>query len=261
MISLHHADCLELTNSLEDNSVDLFFLDPPYNTGRTKNAAPQYDRNKDFESKKWKTFYAEDGWDSIVDYYAWCSTWLEAAQRKLKPKGSIMVCGSYHNFPEVGVAMKALGYYIISNIAWCIPNSFPNLAMTKPISANRSILWARKSKKVSHYYDKDAAKRHNNGKNLRDYWLINNDTQAGKLWKHPSKKPVELVHRAIDISVPKSNDTLIVDFFAGSGTTGLAVNILNAQYKLNMACVLGDYTAEYVELMERRLHLSRLLAA
>ena len=27
---IHHGDCLELLNKIDDNSIDLIFLDPPY---------------------------------------------------------------------------------------------------------------------------------------------------------------------------------------------------------------------------------------
>lgn len=276
-VSILCADCVDSIRLLADNSVDVAFFDPPYNTGNETDKRIHYDQNEDFAKKNWIPFHTEDGWDTIEEYQAWCNSWVRRMKKKLKPKGSMFICGSFHNIPDVALCLKGWDYYTIQWIQFCIPNAFPNLSMTKMINANQTLIWCRKDQKITHYYDKEAAKRYNDGKNLRDYWLdtrvwtqdddtwhefvdvtdayflINNDTQAGKLWKHPSKKPVTLVERAIDIAVPKSNDSLVFDCFAGSGTTGVAVTNLNKKYNLDMQCILSDSKKEYCDLMQQRL--------
>jgi len=248
--TIYHGNCLDVLPTLPKASIDCIFVDPPYNTTNTINKAMVYDRNDDFARKRWKTFHAE--WDTIHRYIPWATQWLTESARVLTDTGTIFVCGSFHNIPDVALAMRRAGFYTIQWVQWCIPNSFPNLSMTKQVNANQTIIWARKGK--SHYYDKEAAKRYNDGKNLRDYWIINNDTTAdrGKPWKaHPSKKPVGLVARALDIALPK-HTCHVLDFFAGGGSTGAAAQHIANTYGIDVHCTLIEQCAEYVGWLNQR---------
>ena len=246
---VYNADCVDILKTLADTSVDCVFVDPPYNTKNKTNKAATYDRNTELAAKNWQSFHAN--WDDIIDYSAWATEWLEQSKRVLTDTGTIFICGTFHNIPDVAMVLRATGFYTIQWIQWCIPNAFPNLAMTKPINANQTMIWARKGKR--HFYDKEAAKRYNDGKNLRDYWLINQDTR-GK-WKHPSKKPVELVYRALDISVPKDKSVHIVDFFSGSGSTGESASLFAKTYANPVHCTLVDKDNAYAQMSyERTLH-------
>lgn len=240
-----HGDCEYFLDGVPDEWFDVIFLDPPYNTGNNKS---KYSKIKKLQDKKWDNFHAD--WDTIENYQEWAYGWLTKMRRTIKKKGSAFICGSYHNFPELGVAAKQAGYYIVTSIAWCIPNSMFNAAMTEMVHANQLVYWLRPHKDITHYYDKDAAKRINGGKNLRDYWIIPNRAQRktdDKPWlQHPSKKPIELVERCIDITMPKVNWSRIGDFFAGSGTTGEAVWNIAQRYNLNLHCSQGDKNEEYV---------------
>ena len=247
-IEIIQGDCIQVLPTLT-HKYDVILIDPPYGTGNTKNKAATYDQNIDFQRKNWQSFYAD--WDTIAEYQKWCYEWLTLAKPLLTETGTIFICGSFHSIPDTAIALKLAGYYTIQWIQFCIPNAFPNLSMTKMVNSNQTIIWARAGKR--HYYDKEAAKRYNNGKNLRDYWLINNDTQAGKLWKHPSKKPVELVYRALDIAMPKQDNVRVLDFFSGSGTSGVAGEMLAKNYSINVHTTLIDQSAEYVEMMQKRL--------
>lgn len=246
MITIREGDCRDVLRELDVGTVTTIFADVPYNTGNKKNKTVKYDRNKDFADKNWTNFYAD--WDTIEDYYAWSKEWMAEALRVLVDGGSIWVCGSFHNIPEAAAALKEVGFWTITWVSWCIPNSFPHLSGKGMTSANQILIWARKNTKTN-YYDLEAAKRYTeNGTNLRDYWIIPNDGRPGRLWKHPSKKPPALVKRALDISTPKGADALVVDPFAGSGTTGVVAQ------ELGLDCLLIDNKPEYVEIMKERLH-------
>ncbi len=250
MFNLLHGDCIAAQKELTD-PFDVIWLDPPYNTKNKKNKAATYDRNKDFQRKNWQSFYAE--WDDITNYVEWCAQWLEQSKRLLTDTGTIFICGSFHNIPDVALALRAQGFYTIQWVQWCIPNAFPNLSMTKMVNANQTMIWARKGER--HYYDKEAAKRYNDGKNLRDYWLLNNDTQAGKRWKHPSKKPVPLVYRALDIATNKNKPIRVLDYFGGSGTTAVAVYNIATHYQIPVECTLVDREWQYIEMQKERLYV------
>ncbi len=246
MITIMEGDCVELLRTLPPQSIQTVFSDPPYNTKNKRNKTVTYDRNKDFATKNWTNFYAD--WDTIGDYYAWSKEWMTEALRVLVDGGSIWVCGSFHNIPEAAAALKEVGFWTITWVSWCIPNSFPHLSGKGMTNANQILIWARKNTKTN-YYDLEAAKRYTeNGTNLRDYWVIPNDSRPGRLWKHPSKKPPALVRRALDISTPKDSSAVVLDPFGGSGTTGEAAR------DLGLDCILMDKEKAYVEMMNRRLH-------
>lgn len=251
-LHLRNCDCVFGMSQLEPESIDTIFADPPYNTGNKTDKTITYDQNADFASKNWTNFRAD--WDSIPDYSKWSSTWLTEARRILKPTGSIWVCGSFHNIPEVALTLRSLGFYTIQWVSWCIPNAFPHLAGIKMCNSNQTIIWARPHESVTQFYDLEAARRYNNGKNLRDFWLINNDTAAGRFWKHPSKKPFDLAFRALDISTPKNVGAVVLDPFAGSGTTGSAAK------HLGFDCVLFERESSYISMIKDRVTTEKRIA-
>ena len=60
-IELHNMDCLEFMRTMPDKSVDLAFVDPPYNVGK------DYGDYKDNLSGE--------------DYFSWCETWIAELKR------------------------------------------------------------------------------------------------------------------------------------------------------------------------------------
>ena len=70
---IFNKDCLEYLESLEDKSVDLFLLDPPY-MGVVKD---------DWDNQ----------WRSIEEYREWCDRWIELCAQKGKYSNSLWVFG------------------------------------------------------------------------------------------------------------------------------------------------------------------------
>ena len=107
------------------------------------------------------------------------------------------------------------------------------------------ILWARKSKKVSHYYNYELMKEINGGTQMRDLWTLPAIARWEKLCgKHPTQKPLPLLARIILASTHENE--WILDPFTGSSTTGIAANLLGRKF------VGIDKEKEYVELSKRR---------
>ena len=107
------------------------------------------------------------------------------------------------------------------------------------------ILWARKSKKVSHYYNYELMKEINGGTQMRDLWTLPAIARWEKsCGKHPTQKPLPLLARII-LASTKENEW-ILDPFTGSSTTGIAANLLGRKF------VGIDKEKEYVELSKRR---------
>lgn len=255
-VAVWHGDCREGLAAFDDQSVDAIFADPPYFTGNTKNQTSDYTISDALAAQKWTNFHADwdNQWSNWAEYQAWCAEWLGQCRRVLRPKGSLFVCGSYHNTPRVGVVLQDQGWYVNRWISWYKPNAFPNRRMDKLVASTEIVIWARPSKEVTGIYHKDVARYYGGGKNMRDMWPIPMDAARARRLKlmgfdHPSKKPPALVERCLRLSCPKDG-AVVVDPFGGSGVTG---EVVQQQTWAGWRGLLMDANAEYVEGMRRLL--------
>ena len=82
-----------------------------------------------------------------------------------------------------------------------------------------------------------------NGKRFSDVWEF--DRVVGKNQLHQNEKPIAIIERCI-ISHSTEND-VVFDGFAGSGTTGVACRNLNRNY------ILIEKESKYIEIINKRL--------
>ena len=68
---LWKGDSIKWLKSLEDESVDMIFADPPYN----------------IKKADWDSFENQE------EYIKWSMLWIEETARILKPKGTLFICG------------------------------------------------------------------------------------------------------------------------------------------------------------------------
>lgn len=238
-IRLLRGDCIEILNQARENSVDMIFADPPYflsNGGLTCHAGKMVSVNKG----KW------DKSKGVEENHKFTLEWLKSCQRVLKPDGTIWVSGTAHIIYSVGFAMQQLGYRILNDIVWYKRNAPPNLSCRYFTHSTETVLWAAKNPKSKHYFNYELMKKINNGKQMRNVWeMPSPPAKEKKFGKHPTQKPVELLKRLILASTEK--DSLILDPFCGSSTTGIASLLLDRRY------VGIDMENEYLELSKKRL--------
>ena len=91
------------------------------------------------------------------------------------------------------------------------------------------------------WYVLQAVKKNPLGKNPGDMWPINTDKFKEA---HFSTFPEELVRRIIQVACPP--DGVVLDHFAGSGTTG------KVAMELGRKSIMIDINPDYVEIMQRR---------
>ena len=98
--------------------------------------------------------------------------------------------------------------------------------------------------------DKRIAKRISEGKTARlyDWWEINQVKNVSKKHSHPCEMPLKVMENIIGI-LP--NDYLIVDPFAGSGTTGMACRELGKDF------ILIEQDEKYCGIIRERLNLTK----
>ena len=240
---LYHGDCFVVLKRIPEKSVDAIFADPPYflsGGGVSCHSGKQVSVDK-------------GDWDkplSPEEKLAFNRKWIRLCKRVLKDDGTIWISGTLHNIYSIGVALELEGFSIINNITWQKSNPAPNLACRCFTHSTETILWARKQltpkKKGKHFFDYATMKSLNNGKQMKDVWLIPMVSKSEKLFgKHPTQKPLSLLERIL-IASTKPGD-LILDPFCGSGTTQVAAE------KLNRRSVGIEMDAVFCEIAKNRL--------
>ena len=242
---LYQGDAFELMASIQDDSVDCVWTDPPYflsNDGITCVAGKMVKVNKG----EW------DRSNGLEGDHEFNLAWLAECHRILKPAGTIWVSGTVHVYLSVGMAMLQLGYRILNDIIWQKPNPPPNLGCRCFTHSTETVLWATKAERGSkhkHTFNYDLMREENGGRQMKTVWTMpppsKDEKQHGK---HPTQKPVSLIDRCIRASTNPGD--IVFDPFAGSGTTGVAALALGRRF-------LGvELSEEYAALSLSRLRLT-----
>ncbi len=249
--SLYNIDAIQFLRSLENESIDLIFADPPYN----------------IKKAEWDTFQSQK------QYVEWSLLWIQEAQRVLKPHGSLYVCG----FSEILADIKWAASYLFAGCKWLVWHyrNKANLGNDWGRS-HESILHFRKSKNFIFNIDEARipynahtlkypsrpqaeSSQYNNG-NGKDYiWEPNPlgakpkdvfeiPTLSNGSWEktaHKTQKPIELVKKIV-LTSSKSGH-VVLDPFGGSGTTYAVAEAFNRKW-------LGsENNSEYCKIITERM--------
>lgn len=219
--TLVQGDCTEILPQF-DFQFNMIFADPPYflsNGGISVQSGKQVSVNKG----KW------DKSQGFEKDNAFNRKWLSLCRNKLKEDGTIWISGTYHNIFSVAQLLNELDFRILNCITWAKTNPPPNLSCKFFTHSTEFILWARKNKNVTHYYNYELMKEINGGTQMRDLWSLPAIAKWEKsCGKHPTQKPLHLLARII-LASTKEN-AWILDPFTGSSTTGIAASLLNRRF-------------------------------
>ncbi|HEY7725745.1 MAG TPA: site-specific DNA-methyltransferase [Anaeromyxobacteraceae bacterium] len=254
--ALARGDCLEVLERLPPHSVDLIFADPPYhlsNGGTTCRSG----RRARVDKGAW------DASRGVAEDHAFQRAWLGACRRVLKPSGTIWVSGTQHVIFSVGFAMQSLGFHLLNTVTWYKPNAAPNLACRFFTHSTELLLWASptRTRPLLHRFDYREMKARNGGRQMRDLWALAERPEPGGrqvVWalpapgprekahgRHPTQKPLALLERVLAASAAPGD--LVLDPFAGSGTTGVVARAAGCRF------IGVESDPEYLALAARRL--------
>lgn len=265
-LNIHWGDCQDVLREFESGSFDLIYIDPPFNTGKAqtrKRLKTTHDENGDrtgFKGRRYKTqVIGESSWnDKFEDFTAFIQPRLEEAHRLLAPHGSFFLHIDYREVHYCKVALdRIFGRGSFTNeIIWAY--DYGARSKRRWSAKHDNILWyARDPENYTYRYgdidripymapglvgpDK-AAK----GKTPTDVWWQTIVSPNGKeKTGYPTQKPLAILNRIIRVhSNPGDN---VLDFFAGSGTTG------EAAVRAGRKAVLVDSNPEAIDVMKRRL--------
>lgn len=201
---------------------DMIFADPPYflsNDGLSVQNGKITSVNKG----KWDK---SEGFKFVNEFNR---KWISLAREKMKEDATIWISGTMHNIFSIGQILNELDFKILNIINWEKTNPPPNFSCRYFTYSTEQIIWARKNKKVPHYFNYDLMKQINEDKQMKDVWKL----PAIAPWekscgKHPTQKPLSVLTRIILASTkPKA---WILDPFTGSSTTGISANLVNRRF-------------------------------
>ncbi len=266
-LQIHVGDNLPILEAMPAASVDLIYIDPPFNTGhRQTRTTLQTVRDEEhgdrtgFQGHRYRTTevgrlsYA----DSFPDYLDFIGPRVEQALRLLSPHGSFFFHIDYREVHYCKVLIDSVfgrGNFM-NEIIWAYDYGGRSRKRWSPKHDN--ILWyVRDADRYTYRFDDidripymapglvgpDKARR---GKTPTDcWWQTIVSPNSREKTGYPSQKPLALLNRIIRVH-SNPGDT-VLDFFAGSGTTGEAA-LCNGRH-----AILVDSSPEAVDVMVRRL--------
>lgn len=230
----NNQSCFELLASLEDKTVDLVLIDPPYDISRPTNFQSGEETGKDTDRFRISMDFGE--WDKNF-------TGLEIAIREcfrvLKDGGTMICFYDLWKIETLKSYLEAAGFVQIRFIEWIKTNPVPINSKINYLTNSRevAVLGVKKSKPTFH-------SEYDNG--IYQYPICQD---KGRF--HPTQKPLALI---ADLINKHSNEgEIVLDCFAGSCTTGVAAVLNNRQF---IGCELD---AEYYEKAVQRLKDYNLL--
>lgn len=234
------GNCIEVMNNMVPESIDMIFADPPY-----------FLSNGGISYRSGKVVSVDKGdWDKIDSYeemHEFNRAWIEACRKLLKKDGTIWITGTHHNIYSIGTLLKELNFHILNQVIWTKTDPPPNISKRMFTFSHENIIWARKTKSSKHIFNYELMLKMNNGKQMTDVWFIPHVTMPEKKYgNHPTQKPLKLLDRIIKASTKKNS--LILDPFCGSGTTGVAA-VANGRKFIGI-----DNNVNYINLSIKRIN-------
>lgn len=244
---LYQGDCSEILSSWPNETFDACITDPPYNIARNRKGLPWA-----FSSH----VTIDDAWDRFTpsEYESFTAKWLEQICRVTKKNGNIFIFGSYHNIYTIGSMANRMDLRVINSIIWTKPNAQPNITCRMFTESTEQILWLCNNSNAqakNWTYNYHHMKALNGGKQMRNYWDIPLTPMRERLHgRHPSQKPIRLMERIV-LAGTNPQD-LVIDCFAGSGSTLLACDRLDRRW------VGIERDKEYSTLAHKRIDSERM---
>ncbi len=260
-----HSDNLAFLRDMKSESVDLIYIDPPFNTGKFQERSvlkTSEDADGDrtgFGGKRYKTTKVTSrGFaDSFDDFMEFLRPRIVEAHRVLKPTGSFYFHIDYREVHYCKVLIDTIfgRENFLNEIIW----AYDYGARTNkkwPAKHDNILLYAKdKNRYLFNIEDIDripymapglvGPEKAARGKLPTDTWwhTIVSPTGKEKLG-YPTQKPLGILSRIVRASSPKGG--VVLDFFAGSGTTG------QAAMEAGRSFILVDENPEAIGVMKKR---------
>ena len=261
-----HGDNLVAMRAMPDESFQLIYMDPPFNTGRRQTRQTiQTVRSEDgsrvgFNGQSYDTvkgaLYGYD--DAFEDYWEFLEPRLVEAHRLLRDTGTLYVHLDYREAHYAKVALDALfgRESFLNEIIWAYDYGAKS---TKRWPTKHDTILVYVKNPATYFFDSTAvdrepymapglvtAEKAERGKLPTDVWWHTIVSPTGnEKTGYATQKPLGILRRIIQASSAEGDRVL--DPFAGSGTTGAAA------VELGRSVILVDESADAISVIESRL--------
>jgi site-specific DNA-methyltransferase (adenine-specific) len=260
------GDNLSILRSIPDGVVDLIYIDPPFNTGRRQARSRLRTERDDegdrvgFQGQRYKTTVLgqQSFSDSFDDYLAFLEPRLIEAHRILTPVGTMYFHIDYREVHYCKVLLDQIfgRQCFLNEIIWAY--DYGGRPKRKwPAKHDNILMYVKDPDQYIFNYEeidripymapglvgKEKAAK---GKLPTDTWWHTIVSPTGKeKTGYPTQKPVGILRRIILAS--SNPNSLVLDFFAGSGTAGVVA------LELGRRCLLIDNNADAIKVIRQRL--------
>lgn len=245
---VYHADVFDFLEKLEDDSIDLAVIDPPYN----------------LKKGQWDSFKTEN------EYFEFTFRWIDAMLPKLKENASVYLFNTAYNSAIILNYLRDKDIRFKNWITWYKKDGFSS-TKRKYVNTQETILFFTKSDnyvfnsddvrqpysskdRMAHAFKKGILKNgkrwfpNEKGKLCNDVWEITSQRHKEKvkgrvkILAHPTIKPYDMMERIIKAS--SDEGSVVLDLFSGSGMTSRVAKKLNRHF---IGCELSEEYIRYIE--------------
>jgi site-specific DNA-methyltransferase (adenine-specific) len=263
--TIYLADNLDVLRRLPSESVDLIYIDPPFNTGKVQQRTqlktvrtPQGDR-VGFQGHRYKsTVIGTKSFADLFDnYLAFLEPRLIEAYRVLAPHGSFYFHIDYREVHHYKILLDQIfgRQCFLNEIIWAY--DYGGRPKNKwPPKHDNILLYVKDPSNYVFNYDEIeripymapglvGSEKAARGKLPTDtWWHTIVPTNGSEKTGYPTQKPLGILRRIVQASSRPGG--LVLDFFAGSGTTGAAAIEFGRRF------ILVDNNPEAFEVMAKR---------
>jgi site-specific DNA-methyltransferase (adenine-specific) len=262
---IYFGDNLPILQCMPSESVELIYIDPPFNTGKTQaRTQMRTTRSEDgdrvgFQGQRYQTVkLGSKGYADIFDdFLAFLTPRLDEAYRVLKPHGSLYFHIDYREVHYCKVLLDAVfgRRCFLNEIIWAY--DYGGKSKRKwPAKHDNILFYAKDPENYTFNTDEIdrepymapglvGAEKAARGKLPTDtWWHTIVSTNGREKTGYPTQKPLGVINRIVKAS-SKPGDT-VLDFFAGSGTVG------ESCIKLGRKFILIDNNPQAWEVMKKR---------
>lgn len=260
------GDNMDVLPGLRSGSFQLIYIDPPFNTGRTqkretlKTVRSKHGSRVGFQGQTYQSIReaTRSYDDAFVDYWDFLEPRLEQAWRLLNDSGTLYLHLDYREVHYAKVLLDGLfgRECFLNEIVWAY--DYGAKAKRKWPTKHDTILVYVKNPNC-YFFDSESVDREPymapglvtpekaaRGKLPTDVWWHTIVSPTGReKTGYPTQKPEGILRRIIQASTRPGD--WVLDFFAGSGTTGAVAAGLDRKF------VLIDQNLEAFQVMQKRL--------
>ena len=219
-VIIYNEDCFDFIKKVEEKSVDLVLIDPPYNISRETNFASGDETGRDVDRFRISMDFGE--WDSDFTHDS-IDILCKEFYRVLKYSGTLIIFYDLWKISYLKESLEKARFKQIRFIEWI---------KTNPVPINSKVNYLTNSREIALLGVKRGSPTFNSS---YDNGIYNYPICRDKGRFHPTQKPLKLIEELV---LKHSNEgDLVLDCFSGSGTTALACMNNNRRF---LGCEINE---------------------